>query len=97
VLYGFYIDITNTIKSRFNRKYQYPYVFLNDEEFSDEFKESIKSLTSAKVTFGDINEEMWSYPEFVDQTVAADQLMDYQARGVMYGRSHCHLRLGRTS
>ncbi|KAM3584739.1 hypothetical protein VKS41_003545 [Umbelopsis sp. WA50703] len=70
-------------EDRFNRKYQYPYVFLNDEEFSDEFKESIKSLTSAKVTFGDINEEMWSYPEFVDQSVAADQLMDYQARGVI--------------
>jgi len=27
------------VESRFNRKYRYPYVFLNDEPFTDEFKE----------------------------------------------------------
>ena len=26
------------IEARFNAQYQYPYVFLNDEEFTDEFK-----------------------------------------------------------
>ncbi|KAG2172464.1 hypothetical protein INT44_006637 [Umbelopsis vinacea] len=72
-------------EDRFNRKYQYPYVFLNDEPFNDEFKTSIKALTHSKVIFGDINEEMWSYPDFVNQSVAANQLKDYDARGVMYG------------
>ncbi|KAI8575755.1 hypothetical protein K450DRAFT_180342 [Umbelopsis ramanniana AG] len=74
-------------EDRFNRKYQYPYVFLNDEPFNNEFKTSIKALTNSKVIFGDINEEMWSYPDFVNQSVAANQLQDYQARGVMYGGS----------
>ena len=27
------------MEDRFNRKYQYPYVFLNEEPFSDDFKE----------------------------------------------------------
>jgi hypothetical protein len=27
------------LEDRFNRKYQYPYVFLSEEEFSDEFKQ----------------------------------------------------------
>jgi alpha 1,2-mannosyltransferase len=71
--------------SRFNRKYQYPYVFLNDQPFNDDFKSSIKALTTAKVTFGDINQDMWSYPDFVDESVATEQLADYQSRGVMYG------------
>ena len=26
------------MEDRFNKKYQYPYVFLNEEVFSDEFK-----------------------------------------------------------
>jgi alpha 1,2-mannosyltransferase len=76
--------------SRFNRRFQYPYVFLNDEPFNDNFKASIKALTTAKVTFGDINQDMWSYPDFVNQGVAAVQLADYQARGVMYGMLYKH-------
>jgi len=37
-------DVDGTVRSireiedRFNRKYRYPYVFLNEEPFSDEFK-----------------------------------------------------------
>ena len=27
------------MEDRFNKKYQYPYVFLNEEPFSDDFKE----------------------------------------------------------
>lgn len=26
------------MEDRFNKRYQYPYVFLNEEEFTDEFK-----------------------------------------------------------
>jgi len=37
-------DLSGTVRSireiedRFNRKYRYPYVLLNDEPFTDEFK-----------------------------------------------------------
>jgi len=30
-----------SIEDRFNRKYRYPYVFLNEEPFTDEFKEYV--------------------------------------------------------
>jgi alpha 1,2-mannosyltransferase len=29
------------IEDRFNRHYHYPYVFLNEEEFTDEFKRCV--------------------------------------------------------
>jgi alpha 1,2-mannosyltransferase len=29
------------IEDRFNRKFQYPYVFLNDEPFTQDFKECV--------------------------------------------------------
>ena len=32
-------------EDRFNREFQYPWVFLNEEEFSDEFKTYVHSLT----------------------------------------------------
>jgi alpha 1,2-mannosyltransferase len=38
-------DLAGTVRSireiedRFNRRYRYPYVFLNDEPFDDKFKE----------------------------------------------------------
>lgn len=32
------------MEDRFNKKYKYPYIFLNDEPFSDEFKEFVESF-----------------------------------------------------
>lgn len=40
------------LEGRFNRKFNYPYVFLNDEEFTDEFRELTTGLTSAKTLYG---------------------------------------------
>ncbi|KAG2226716.1 hypothetical protein INT45_001063 [Circinella minor] len=40
------------MESRFNRKFEYPYVFLNDEEFTDEFMEATSSLTNAETKYG---------------------------------------------
>ncbi len=55
--------------SRFNRKFNYPYVFLNDEPFSDEFKQSISALTNAEIEFGLVPQEMWSVPGHVNETL----------------------------
>jgi hypothetical protein len=35
------IRAVRSIEDRFNRDYRYPYVFLNDEEFTDDFKRSV--------------------------------------------------------
>ena len=40
------------LEHHFNKKYNYPYVFLNNAEFSDTFKNGIKKLTASKVEFG---------------------------------------------
>ena len=52
----------------FNHKYQYPYVLLNDEEFSDYFKETIKKYTKSKIEFGLIPREQWSVPDWLDKS-----------------------------
>jgi alpha 1,2-mannosyltransferase len=42
------------LEARFNHKFNYPYVFLNDEEFTQEFKELTTSLTNAETKYGKI-------------------------------------------
>ncbi|CAO3623375.1 unnamed protein product [Mucor hiemalis] len=72
-------------EDRFNRKFKYPYVFLNDEPFTESFKSAISALTESKVEFGLVPESMWSVPDHVDQKLMNEQLADYAARGIMYG------------
>lgn len=38
------IESVQQMEDRFNKKYKYPYIFLNDEPFSDEFKEFVESF-----------------------------------------------------
>jgi mannosyltransferase len=40
------------LERTFNRKFNYPWLFLNDEPFTEEFKEGIRAATKAEVKFG---------------------------------------------
>ncbi|KAI8138046.1 nucleotide-diphospho-sugar transferase [Fennellomyces sp. T-0311] len=73
------------LEARFNSKFNYPYVFLNDEEFTYEFRELTSSLTKAKTNYGVIPKEHWSYPDWIDVKKAdeARELMGMQ--GIIYG------------
>ena len=52
----------------YNQKHNYPYVLLNDEEFSSEFKASIVKYTNSKVEFGLIPRYQWSIPDWIDKS-----------------------------
>jgi hypothetical protein len=39
-------------EDRFNKKFQYPYVFLNDKEFTDEFVKQTSAMTNAETKYG---------------------------------------------
>ena len=74
-------------ESRFNAKYHYPYVFLNDVAFSEEFKTGVKAFISAKAEFGLIPKEHWSYPAWINQSRADAAREDMRKRKVIYGGS----------
>jgi mannosyltransferase len=40
------------LERTFNRKFNYPWLFLNDVPFTEEFKRRISAETKAKVSFG---------------------------------------------
>ncbi|OMJ11797.1 Alpha-1,2 mannosyltransferase KTR1 [Smittium culicis] len=62
------------IEDRFNHKFNYPYIFLNDVPFTDEFKKGVQDLTKSEVTFGTLDSESWGYPPWIDQAKAQDVL-----------------------
>ncbi|KAJ1933092.1 hypothetical protein FBU59_006152, partial [Linderina macrospora] len=75
------------MEDRFNHRFNYPYVILNDEPFTDEFKNMTQSMTKAEVLFGQIPKEHWSYPDWIDQEKARRERKKMQDNKVMYGGS----------
>ncbi|KAJ2442867.1 hypothetical protein GGF42_006819 [Coemansia sp. RSA 2424] len=75
------------LEDRFNGKYHYPYLFLNDEPFTDEFMQTIAASTTSNVTFALIPRDHWSVPEFIDETRAAAARQQMAANNVIYGGS----------
>lgn len=40
------------VEARFNKKFGYPWVFMNDEPFDEEFKVGVRSMTRSEIHFG---------------------------------------------
>lgn len=81
------IDSMRHVEDRFNKKFKYDWVFLNDEEFSDEFKSVTTVLASGNTKYGLIPKEHWSFPEWIDQEKAAQTREDMKKNKVIYGDS----------
>ena len=75
------------VEDRFNRKFHYDWVFLNDGEFDDEFKKVTTSLVSGKTKYGKIPTEHWSFPDFIDQDRAAKVREEMREKKIIYGDS----------
>lgn len=89
-------DVVKSMKNlerHFNQWYQYPWTFLNDDEFSDEFKEAVKQVTNAKIEFGQISSELWDFPVGLKDKYENIQLQG--DRGIMYGSMESYHKMCR--
>ncbi|KAJ7931325.1 glycosyltransferase family 15 protein [Mycena leptocephala] len=59
------------LEDKFNRKFGYPYVFLNEEPFTEDFKQGVSAITTAPVQFGLIPAEHWYQPPWIDEAKAS--------------------------
>lgn len=83
------------VEDRFNHKYHYDWVFLNDGDFDDNFKKITTAMTSGNAYYGKIPTEHWSYPEYIDQEKAAEARKDMQDRKIIYGGSESYRHMCR--
>ncbi|WFD35283.1 hypothetical protein MCUN1_002134 [Malassezia cuniculi] len=83
------------VEDRFNRKFGYPWIFLNDKPFTEEFKNGVRSMTRSECRFGLVPTEHWSYPSWIDQEKAAREREKMVANDVIYGGSESYRHMCR--
>ena len=79
------IQSIKSVERHFNRWFHYPYVFLNDGDFGEKFKATVRNHTSAPVKFGKIDASMWGFPDWVDHDVAREGIRKQGDQAIMYG------------
>ncbi|KAJ6547579.1 glycosyltransferase family 15 protein [Mycena capillaripes] len=93
------VSSVKQIQYTINNRYNYPWVFLNEEPFSEEFKARISTLTDSPVQFGLIPREHWVQPEWIDEKRASAARAEMQKNNVIYGgrlsyRNMCRFNSG---
>ncbi|KAH7886560.1 alpha-1,2-mannosyltransferase [Phlebopus sp. FC_14] len=81
------IQSVRDVEDRFNRHYGYPYVFLNEEPFSEEFTQRLSVLSDAPMEFGLIPADHWYPPSWIDEQKAEDARKKMAEDGIIYGDS----------
>ncbi|KXN65528.1 glycosyltransferase family 15 protein [Conidiobolus coronatus NRRL 28638] len=61
------LESMESLEQRFNSKFNYPYIFLNEQNFTQEFKLSVANATKSEVKFGTIPLHQWKIPNWIDQ------------------------------
>ncbi|KAI9720328.1 MAG: hypothetical protein M1828_005712 [Chrysothrix sp. TS-e1954] len=60
------IQSMRDLERTFNRRFNYPWTFFNDEPFSETFKAAVLKETSAKVNFELVPREHWEMPPWIN-------------------------------
>ena len=79
------VQSIKSIERHFNRWYNYPYVFLNDADFDQKFKDTVRNYTSGHTEFGKIDSSMWGFPDWADHEVAKEGIRKQGDSLIMYG------------
>ncbi|RYO72852.1 hypothetical protein AA0113_g570 [Alternaria arborescens] len=81
------VSSIRSVQEQFNDNFGYPWVFLNDEEWTEDFKIKVGKAVGkdTEVKFEVIPKEMWGYPEWIDQVRARNSMQSMKNRGIQYG------------
>ncbi|KAL8279174.1 hypothetical protein RQP46_008430 [Phenoliferia psychrophenolica] len=93
---GELLPTLKNFETRFNRVFRYPYVFLSSPDlpaFSTKFKRAVARVlpTDAVVEWGEVPEEHWRIPDWMDIVEVREGFKDQHLRDVQYaGREGYH-------
>ncbi|ORX63052.1 glycosyltransferase family 15 protein [Hesseltinella vesiculosa] len=68
--------VMRDVEDRFNHKYKYPWVLLNNQYFHWQFRHYVSKITDAPIFFGKIDTEAWNYPRWVDIPKAEEAILN---------------------
>lgn len=81
------ISTMKQVEDRFNRKFNYPWVFLNEKPFSERFINWTSRMTDSPVEYGLIPRDHWNQPPWINETRAAETRERMKQENVLYGWS----------
>ncbi|ODV61525.1 mannosyltransferase YUR1 [Ascoidea rubescens DSM 1968] len=76
-----------TLEDRFNKNYNYPWTFLNDEPFTQEFIDATSLATSGETQYGIIPQVDWNIPHWINLTKFEQNINDSIHNNIIYGFS----------
>ncbi|EIN06518.1 alpha-1,2-mannosyltransferase [Punctularia strigosozonata HHB-11173 SS5] len=81
------IKSVRELEDRFNRKFGYPWTFMNEEPFTEDFKKRVSVLLSSPAEFITIPHDDWFQPEWIDESKAEAGRNKLVEESVIYGGS----------
>lgn len=93
------LESIRSLEDRFNRHFRYPWVFLNDVPFTEEFMEQTSLMASGQTFYETIPTEDWNRPAFIDEKKYRRNLKESEEKKIIYGasesyRNMCHFNSG---
>jgi mannosyltransferase len=73
-----------SIEDHFNRWFHYPYVFLNDEPWSEDFQQAVRAVVSSEAHFEVIPRDQWTFPAGLDVDAARQSIRQQGQAGILY-------------
>lgn len=73
-----------SVEDRFNKHYQYPWILLNNQDFSPTFRKFIRKVTDAPIFFGKTDMAAWDYPSWIDIPLAENKILDMTFRTALH-------------
>ncbi|KAJ2615728.1 hypothetical protein H4S08_001086 [Coemansia sp. RSA 1365] len=71
-------------EDRFNRRFKYPYILLNDQNFTQEFRDGVASITNNEVRYGMLDDSLWGYSPSVTPE-ETDVMLERNKHEYLYG------------
>lgn len=72
----------NSIDAHFNRWFNYPILFLNDEPWDQKFIDELNKTTRGLATFDVIPKDEWTFPKGVDVNAAKQSIKEQGEAGI---------------
>ncbi|ODQ66174.1 glycosyl transferase, partial [Nadsonia fulvescens var. elongata DSM 6958] len=89
------IDSMRSLERHWNRWFNYPYLFLNDESFNSTFKEAVARETQSEVKFDIISPDLWQFPSWANPDEVAEGIIKQGDQGIMYGAMESYHKMCR--
>lgn len=80
-------SVIQSMRDHMSNGTRYPWILLNNQYFTKEFKTYVKKVIDGPVFFGKIDLKVWNYPDWIDIPHAEQKMLEQEVSGVHRGSS----------